>query len=249
MQADQRGNEAPSFLDALERVAKLAGAISGIALLISVVYDYAFLAALGLQFTEVPTTIADHLRSAIIWAPLLSGALLIGPILFVAGVAHGRNIADKAATADGLRIVDKAVVMLMIAFACGLLILGYAGRVNALYFGVFACVWLAVSVIIHRSIRNQFGDHFAALYMLLPAVCALVASAGFGQGEAIVKTREPVWRIELKSGDNVLSVDVSGVRRFNAAAVLIGLDGRSSVVPDAPVISTTKLASVPTSRP
>jgi hypothetical protein len=38
-------------------------------LVLSIVYDFGFLLILGTNFSEVPTTISDHLRSSLIWIP------------------------------------------------------------------------------------------------------------------------------------------------------------------------------------
>lgn len=40
-------------------------------LVLSVVYDFTYLSALNLSFSQIPTTISDHIRSALLWAPLL----------------------------------------------------------------------------------------------------------------------------------------------------------------------------------
>jgi len=48
-----------------DEVGKLLGLVSAALLALSVAYDYFFLLALGLSFNSVPTTISDHVRSAI----------------------------------------------------------------------------------------------------------------------------------------------------------------------------------------
>jgi hypothetical protein len=40
-------------------------------LVLSIVYDFGFLITLGTNFSEVPTTIADHLRSSLTWVPVV----------------------------------------------------------------------------------------------------------------------------------------------------------------------------------
>lgn len=50
------------------------------ALSLSVTYDYAFLLSLGISFAEAPTTMADHIRSSLVWIP---GVVIVGFILFV----------------------------------------------------------------------------------------------------------------------------------------------------------------------
>lgn len=42
---------------------------AALSFLLSVDYDWGYLGALGLSFADVPTTISDHVRSALVWAP------------------------------------------------------------------------------------------------------------------------------------------------------------------------------------
>jgi hypothetical protein len=66
-----------SLLDSFEQAAKFASLIGGALLLLSVFYDFSFLTALHLHFSEVPTTISDHIRSAIVWVPQVGGMVLL----------------------------------------------------------------------------------------------------------------------------------------------------------------------------
>lgn len=46
-------------------------------LVVSVIYDWGFVRALGLDFSYLPTTTADHFRSGILWFPPLLGVVLL----------------------------------------------------------------------------------------------------------------------------------------------------------------------------
>jgi hypothetical protein len=58
-----------SLLSTFEVVAKQTAGVAALLLCVSVFYDFSYFAALGLTFAEVPTTVADHIRSALVWAP------------------------------------------------------------------------------------------------------------------------------------------------------------------------------------
>ncbi len=49
--------------------------IVAIGFIVSVIYDWGFLRALGLDFAFLPTTTADHFRSGLLWFPPLLGAV------------------------------------------------------------------------------------------------------------------------------------------------------------------------------
>lgn len=43
--------------------------IASLLLVVSVFFDYSFLLAIGLSFDEIPSSLSEHVRSAILWAP------------------------------------------------------------------------------------------------------------------------------------------------------------------------------------
>lgn len=227
--------------DVLERAGKLVTASSAAALLLSVCYDFFFLKAVGLDFSEVPTSLADHVRSAIIWAPLLGFVLLGGPLSFIAGAATGRKVAATSGPVAHKRTTDKVVLFVTAILALVVLALAYVSHLRALYFLSFAVIWFAIAVVLHPAISRELGEQFAVFYTTVPVLLGFIAVAGYAQGEVLLRSPKPRWRVELKPADHVVSVDVSGVRRFGSAAVLVGTDGRVVVVPDAQVVSTTKL--------
>ena len=56
-------------LKIVESLGKFASLITAVLLVLSTAYDFSFLYALGLSFEELPSTLADHVRSVIVWAP------------------------------------------------------------------------------------------------------------------------------------------------------------------------------------
>ena len=63
----------PTPRSALSELVELLGKFLGLTaaglIVLSTAYDFSFLHALGLSFEEVPSSMADHVRSAIVWAP------------------------------------------------------------------------------------------------------------------------------------------------------------------------------------
>ena len=62
----------------MERTSAAIGLIATALLVVSVSYDFAYLTGLSLSFAQVPTTLADHTRSAVLWIPIVGSALLPG---------------------------------------------------------------------------------------------------------------------------------------------------------------------------
>ena len=51
---------------------------------VSVAYDYAFFLALGLTLDELPSSLSEHVRSAVIWAPNVSVAFILYAVVELA---------------------------------------------------------------------------------------------------------------------------------------------------------------------
>ena len=69
------------FLPWLDSLSKVVGLVTGITLIGSVVYDWAYFYALELSFSDIPTTIADHMRSALNWIP--NAVFVVGIIICI----------------------------------------------------------------------------------------------------------------------------------------------------------------------
>jgi hypothetical protein len=80
----------------LELISKGIALIGAICIGFSVIYDWGYLYGLGLGFHETPTSLADHLRSAIIWLPYAIGFF-----------AFARGIGAYLAYRDSARLVSQ----------------------------------------------------------------------------------------------------------------------------------------------
>jgi hypothetical protein len=112
--------ENDKLTDKLDILVKFAGLCGSVSVLVSIIYDWGFYHALGLSFTEVPTTLADHARSSLEWLPLISSvifAVIVWDLIdvgclqrFERGAAlypqpHGK-IFDFEKTAEGAEWID-----------------------------------------------------------------------------------------------------------------------------------------------
>lgn len=61
----------------IKTLAEGVALIVAIGFIVSVIYDWGFFRALGLDFAYLPTTTADHFRSGLLWFPPLLGAVFV----------------------------------------------------------------------------------------------------------------------------------------------------------------------------
>lgn len=69
-----------NFKNLFDNIPLLLSTFGALALTLSIVYDFAFFTMLGTSFSEMPTSISDHIRSSLVWIPTTA---IIVFILFV----------------------------------------------------------------------------------------------------------------------------------------------------------------------
>lgn len=87
----------------VEKVAALIAGFSAVILIISVSYDFGFLLYLGISLAEAPTSLSDHIRTSLVWAPtiLILGATVFE--LFNRRIEQGMSEKELTATFPTLR--------------------------------------------------------------------------------------------------------------------------------------------------
>jgi hypothetical protein len=209
----------------IEELSKKLPLASAILLVLSVVYDYFYLQALALSFTEIATTISDHIRSAIVWLPGLALASGIGYFLGVSHPASGGT--------DGLPQSNKYLDLWVFGFlapASFLISLLVEWQSTALAIATF------VSLAVFRfqpgrtNIEAKLGGGSARLLLIVPGVVALVSGAGWREGNSLLTDRVAPVTIELRSIAGSKTVQATGLRRFEHVAILVMIDRKVEVV-------------------
>ena len=87
-------------------IGALVGVIASLSVIASFIYDWGFFWALGISFSQAPTTITDHVQSWIIWLPrvIVIGILLLAYDLFFARVERGLAEEEIISTSRNTRI-------------------------------------------------------------------------------------------------------------------------------------------------
>ena len=87
-------------------IGALVGVIASLSVIVSLIYDWGFFWALGISFSQAPTTITDHVQSWIIWLPrvIVIGILLLAYDLLFARVERGLTEEELISTSRNTRI-------------------------------------------------------------------------------------------------------------------------------------------------
>lgn len=99
-------NQKELFATLLNAAPTLLAVIAVLPLMLSVIYDWAFLTTLGMPFSDVPSTISDHARSALNYLPFIL-VLCFALFLFVRFGATRDEREQHPKTNDSFKSEDE----------------------------------------------------------------------------------------------------------------------------------------------
>jgi hypothetical protein len=223
----------------IEDFGKFVSVVTATLLVLSTAYDFSFLHALGLTFEELPSTLADHVRSAIVWVPraLLYVAAYAVYELFMSRVEGGLSEEEIIARSRTPRFTrafrrsPRLFISILIPLGIVVQFLFSASEQGLFFLALFVWGSLSLSVVKHQRLGARFTPATRRLFVVVPLVVIWVANLGYGRGEAMLNANAPIWKIELKTVAATETRSVVGLRRFSEAAVLVEPGRRVSVVP------------------
>lgn len=220
----------------IEQLGTLIGLTSGALLILSVFYDFSFLLALSLTFEDVPTTISDHVRSAIVWTPIVGLVTLALYMvdMFIRRVERGRTEAEIIASSSNPKITRafRAGANYLILVMVALFVILFGTSISWLYLG-FVFVWgfLSISVVHHPRMGIQFSRTGGRLFIFVPIFVAAVGYVGYERGRRLLTTPTAQWEVTVKTEGGVETRRLAGLRRFSDVAITVDLKKGVSVLP------------------
>jgi hypothetical protein len=221
-------------LDFAGKVVTLAG--SG-CLLLSVIYDWGFIRALGLSFATIPTSLSDHLRSALNWLPgtiaYIGAAALVELInRRIEGGLTEQELLAKSKRPEVLRKFRDTPFKLFGVLAIvttGLWIaLGDSFRRELWVFIPMAWLNFSVWVIGHPTIRARTPRHLLLSFALIPAAVSSVYLLGDAAAHAALKNTEgPTAVLTTNIADTKRRLVL--IRVFEHVAIVRDSDGLVSL--------------------
>jgi len=238
----------------IELVGSNVTVITAALLTLSVAYDWSFLVGVGLTPSEVPTTLQDHLRSAVVWAP---GTVLLLFFGFVVNVVMGSSEHNKP-KGNAKKGISG------VWFSIGIIDVGYQA---AIFFGILIWGSLYTLLVHHRSWavisasavgwvlvcsflleKVEFREQFAlyggrgAFFVVAPLLMAMVIGLGRFSGEMLMRGHAEVrWAVTIKKGEIEQLRLAVGIRRFSEFVLLVDSDSQVEVIPSSSLISARLL--------
>jgi hypothetical protein len=222
----------------VEDLGKVVSVFTSALFVLSTAYDLSFLYALGLSFEELPSTLADHVRSAIVWVPrafLYIAVFAVYEMLMrrVEGglteeelIAGSRNPRFMRVFRRGPRVLFGILISIGIAVE----FLFSTSEQGLFFLALFVWGSLSLSVVEHPRLGTRFTKTTRRLFVIVPIVVIWVAALGYGRGAAMMSERVPNWNVVLKGDAATETRSLVGLRRFSEAAILVGSGRHVSIV-------------------
>jgi len=224
---------------ALDMGAKILAFSAAICIALSVLFDWGYLSALNLRLSEVPTSLSDHTRSAILWLPL-TGIIFPFAVVFVLfmgrleanailAVRNGREDTkqNSAKVAKDARWKLALLVIFLIA-----LWFAFGDRARPYLFFVAATAW---ALVVANVTPKPFTDgslsikSYLRLALTLPLILAgALFSAGYNTGRAAAAPNQPLGTMVVRGaagGEQIVGNIVRPFERF-----VIVLDARNKII-------------------
>lgn len=199
----------------LERMSSVMTLLAMLVLPCSVIFDVAYFSRLGLEMSQVPTSLTDHARSAVIWAPAL-GFVMLGTViqhLITRRIDGWRDPAEMRrqalAGAENSNVIWRCVTFIAHTpsiFVIAMAIIGAGSFVwsGSQYYGqMMVFVSLAWAVFAVKMLPND-GAPWVTKYgwIFVWAPCVVVLSYVAGDARAIANLKEkPSATIVLSNKD------------------------------------------------
>lgn len=177
----------------LDSLSKVVGLVAGVSLIGSVAYDWGYLYALGLSFSDIPTSIADHMRSALNWIP--NAVLVVGGIiameLFFRRTELGMTEEELISASPYPRFTawfrkSPSIFIIFFAVLIPCLYILFGHRYSSGLGFAFIILWFLFSswVNSHPRIMEKRSREMRLAIHWLPPVVILIASMGYASGGA-----------------------------------------------------------------
>lgn len=192
----------------LEKTPHLIAFASVAVLISSVAYDFGFFLWFGLSFSEVPTSLTDHIRSSLVWLPTIAIILFIlfSLELFNRRVEKGMSeeeIINSSSNPKFTAWFRNSPIYGILAFSIFILITPFINIKLPIQ------IWMLPTIISwfllhnfffhHENIINQTTKFFYLSTRWLPAILIFIVFYGANAAESSVKEKSFIFNINNKN--------------------------------------------------
>ena len=178
----------------LDRIPSLISLVGALILGSSVIYDYGFFYILGTDFSEMPTTLSDHLRSSLNWIPHTIFIIFVLFIyeIFTRRIEQYKTEEELIQTSPNPRFIawfrgsTKYIFWLIAVAPIIPLLLGF--EISIMEWGMYlSAYWFLFIQFIfgHERIKQRTSYEFLIASFLIPVFLMYIAVQGISDSQEI----------------------------------------------------------------
>lgn len=210
-----------------EGIPVFIGLFSALSLILSVIYDWGYFIALDISFAEAPTSLSDHIKSALIWVPPAALIIFIVAVieLLTQRVERGmtqEELFPPSKTSKLSYFLYRSPAYAFIAFAIYTIVLKIMRHpipIDRMIFSIgFLWIWLSGKLFTPPRLQQKYPPLFRKTFRWVPVMVLFVWYFGFSAAQYAIttsknsqalilnETKQKMFIIPLRSFEKALLV-------------------------------------------
>jgi hypothetical protein len=221
---DTKLSSASPLIAITEQAGKAIAVIAALLLSISVFYDYSFLLAIGLSFRDIPSSLSEHVTSAILWAPpiFVSVFVIFMYEFYLRRAEDGKSQEELIAGSSTQfgRAFRKYGNLAPFVLAPAAVLFAVFLSENLVYVYILVgFLWIFIAP--YAINRFRFGKFCPGLIIFVPIIFFVVGAYGDLSGYRMLAAATPKWEMVLRDESTITKQTLLGVRRFGSFTIVV----------------------------
>lgn len=210
-------------------------ALIGISFIVSVSYDYYFFGALNLTFADTPTQISDHIRSSIIWIPILGGMYSSTIQIIMAWndrvLVNIKNDPSKYARF----FLPSILYITPIVFIASTIPMALVSFALAIFITAIATISLTKN---NPTLHSEY-NHILIFAIFISVFIFSISIEGHKSAKLMLNSTNKHITATIKINDVVEELQINGIRRFSEFSIIVDSTKRVLLVPKDSIIKVS----------
>jgi len=198
-------------------VTRILAISAPLCLVISIIYDWGYINALNITFAEFPSSIADHVRSSLLWAPIaiISVITMLVYELLTQRIEQGmteeeiiNSTSNPEKTKKYRNILYKFMPYIALGIVMTYILLGESNLEGVPIAILILWMCFAGWAHNHPRIKARRSRQFILATIFMPVLCMWIFAQGYLTARKLYWNEKPTHKLYLKSNvgnpDNVI---------------------------------------------
>ena len=209
----------------------LVAMVPAVAFTFSIFYDLGMFGAIGISFSEAPTSIADHFRTSLNGVPAFTISVAIIGILYLwTNKAENRQIGNEAPSSAPITLTKNKLDLALLGISIFSILLWIF---SWLFLGdsripmgapltvITVCFFISIGIALNKQLNQNFNQQIIRALAFSPVLLASFYVTGFGIGLSALEGSDPKQRIHVGDVGVGNSLDVEIVRSLGNWMIVV----------------------------